>query len=138
MKNASLIFLLITGMLLRTTCAEGQLATDTICLPVDVVKRIMAAADSTPLLRERVDLVEQDKRTLAGIVKAFEGRDSLNAAIIGSYNKQIQAMAERGRLYDAELDNMRTLLKRERRKRTWLSIGGLAGIAAGIYLGTKL
>lgn len=83
-------------------------------------------------------LVEQDKRLLAGIVKTMEARDSLNGKVVASYEAQVGALTDRQRLYDAELDNVRTLLKKERRKRTWLSIGGLMGIAAGIYLGTKL
>lgn len=119
-------------------CAAGQSTTDTICLPVPVVKRIIAAADSTPILLDRVALLEADKRTMAAIVQNANRRDSVNAALVLSYQQSAIIANERFALYDAELLNTRILLKKERRKRTWLSIGGLAGIVGGIYLGTKL
>lgn len=130
--------LLATLTSLKMICAAGQSTTDTICLPVPVVKRIIAAADSTPILLDRVALLEADKRTMAAIVQNANRRDSVNAALVLSYQQSAIIANERFALYDAELLNTRILLKKERRKRTWLSIGGLAGIVGGIYLGTKL
>lgn len=98
----------------------------------------MAAADSTPLLRERVDLVEQDKRHMAGIILTMQQRDSVNAKLLFSFQEQVLVLNEKQLLYNAELSNIRTLLKKERRKRTWTAIGGLVGIAGAFYLGTKL
>lgn len=131
------MFLLLSGIFLKTNYAGAQ-TSDTICVNVDGLRRLHARADSTPILLDRVNLLEADRRTMTAIVQNATRRDSLNAALITSYQQSAIIAAERYALYDAELLNTRTLLKKERRKRTWLSIGGLAGIAAGIYFGTKL
>lgn len=138
MSSAYRIFLLAIVIFLKTICANGQQPTDTICLPVQTVTKIMAAADSASLLREMVRLLYSDIGSLSQININLRRTDTLQQRLISTYEAQVKTMQEQRGLYDAELSNIRTLLKKERRKRTWTAIGGLVGIAGAFYLGLKL
>lgn len=98
----------------------------------------MAAADSASLLRERVRLLYSDIGSLSQININLRRTDTLQQRLINTYEAQVKTMQEQRGLYDAELSNIRTLLKKERRKRTWTAIGGLVGIAGAFYVGLQL
>jgi hypothetical protein len=105
---------------------------------VPVVKKIMAAADSTPILRERVSLLNQDVSLLGQINVNLRIKDSLNVEIIKAEREKSVIMQEQRGLYDAELSNMRNLYKKERRKRIWTQVFGIVGISGALYLGLQL
>lgn len=97
----------------------------------------MTAAEQKKVLDERVTLYDTDIRLLNSRIENLKAKDSVSAEIMESYRREIWTMVSQKALYNAELNNISRLLKKEKRKRFWTIVGGIATTTGALWLGSK-
>lgn len=100
---------------------------DTICFPVVIAQKVLIAAEQKKVLEERVTILNERIVNLQGIIKDLQGRDSVT---ILTYEKQIKEL-------ELQRDINEKLLKKEKRKRLWTGIAGVAATAGALFIGMK-
>jgi ASC-1-like (ASCH) protein len=113
------------------SCAGQSKITDTICFPVEVVKKVLIAAEQKKVLDGQVILLNQRIEGLQAVVKNLEEKDS---ATVAAYNTQIEVMKEQKEIFQSQLDGYEKLLRKEKRKRFWTGVLGAATTAGATYL----
>lgn len=95
---------------------------------------MLIAAQQKKLLQEEVTILEQRLQQKDAIVKAYEGKDNNNAAIIETYKAEIKVMKNQRAVYDTELKLINRTLKRQKRKTFFTALAGVASTTAAIFL----
>jgi len=111
------------------------------CPPDSQLKKLLNDARQRPVLQERIALLNDDinllnKRIIEkqSIIDDYRDKDTAHIRIVGTYEKEIAVMEEQKKTYQAEIDRLNSELKKEKRKRFWSSVGGVAGIGIMAYL----
>lgn len=121
--------------------AGNSQTSDTICLPVTQVKKVLADARQKPLLLEKIKLLQSD-------IQIMEERIAGKEAIINNMERDqlasqeiIDQLKEEKHLYEEQkkimLDQARAfekLLKKEKRKRRWTAFAGFVSTGIVTYL----
>lgn len=116
-------------------CAGQSTASgnDTMCIPVDTLKKIYTAAASAKELRVQISILNERIETKKAELMEIKNRDS---AEIVTLRGNISRLLEEKALYDDQLNGYERLLRKEKRKRFWTAAGGLitTGLVAYLYL----
>lgn len=117
-------------MLLSGTVCAAQ-SRDTLCFETDVIRKVLIDAEKGKVYREQVSLLNQRVVLLQGQITELKERDSANTA---SSQAQIKALLEERSLCQDQVKIMEQMLRKERRKRFWISTAGTVATAAAIIL----
>jgi ASC-1-like (ASCH) protein len=98
---------------------------------VEVVKKVLIAAEQKKVLDGQVILLNQRIEGLQVVIKNLEEKDS---ATVAAYNAQLEAMKEQKEIFQSQLDGYEKLLRREKRKRFWTGAAGILTTGAMTYL----
>jgi chromosome segregation ATPase len=141
MKKSLTAFLLLWMALTGASFVGNSQNTDTICLPLPQVKKVLADARQKPLLLEKINLLQADIRIMEERIAAKESiinnmeRDQMASQEI------IDQLKEEKKLYEEQkkimLNQARTfekLLKKEKRKRRWTAFTGMLTTGIVTYL----
>jgi septal ring factor EnvC (AmiA/AmiB activator) len=114
---------------------------DTLCISVADAQNCAIAKKQRSVLAERIVILDSNinylnqaiaatNRTIA----ALQAKDENNKAIIVQLQEQKQIMADQRKVFEDEIKTLKTELKKERHKRFWTSVAGLAGVGIMAYL----
>lgn len=124
--------------------AGSSQTTDTICLPLEQAKKVLADAKQKPVLQEQISLLRTDISLLNlrivekdGIIKDLEKKDGNNAGIIRELQDQKELMQKQIDLHLDQVKTMERMIRREKRKRFWATAAGVLTTAGAIFLTTK-
>lgn len=118
-------------------------ATDTICVPVAQLKKVLIDAKQKPILLERIDLLTADVKLLNSriavkdsIINLMERDELASQEIIATLREEKKLMQEQRKVFEDQLNAYEKLLRKERRKRKWTAAAGLmvTGVAAYLYI----
>lgn len=134
--------MLFAVFLLRTVCAGQSLnPNDTICLSIADAQNCAIAKNQRTVLAERIVILDSNiiylNQTIAVInrnIVALQAKDENNKVIIIQLQEQKQIMMDQRKIFEDEIKSLQSELKKERRKRFWTSVSGLAGIGIMAYL----
>lgn len=109
--------------------------------PIDTVIRVKASqarkvyADALqkPILEERIAILNERIANYQVLIKTFEEKDSIRAEDCKS---QIASLIEEKALYQDQVKTMEQMIRKERRKRFWITASGILTTGAAIYLST--
>lgn len=108
--------------------------TDTLCLPVSAVQNMVIAAQQKNELEREIAIAEKRIETLLQAIRVHEQKDSINADIIDTYKREVQAIREEMAIYDKELKTVTKSLRKQKRKTFWTAMAGVASTTAAIFL----
>ncbi len=124
--------------------AGNTQTTDTICLPVEQAKKVLADARQKPVLQEQIGLLRTDISLLNllivekdGIIRDLEKKDGNNSGIIQELQDQKDLMQKQINLHLDQVNTMERMIRREKRKRFWTGAAGIITTAAAIFLTSK-
>ena len=110
----------------------GQSQTiDTMCFPVSVIKKVLAAAEQKKVLEAQVSILEGRIANFQELVITLAAKDSLT---VGSYEAQIKLYKEEKAIYQDQIKGYERLLKRQKRKTFLTGAAGLLTTGAALYL----
>ena len=124
-------FLLISAILVMKNCAGQSKATDTLCFPVETIKKVLIAAEQKKVLEGQVILLNQRIMGLNDIVRNMVEKDSVTVKL---YTDQIQITKEQKSLYQSQITSLEKAVRKERRKRFWTGAGGVVRTGIALYL----
>lgn len=101
---------------------------DTLCFYVYELQNILIGAKQGNELKERVTILSDRISNLQGIIRDMEYKDS---ATVAGYEKRITE------LY-VQKEILEKLLRKEKRKRFWTSVGGGAATVGAFWLGMQM
>lgn len=114
--------------------SQPNTTTDTIVrLKSNVARNMYKDALQKPILEERISILNERITNLQILVKTVEQKDSI--LIMDSQN-QIKLLLEEMTLCQDQVKTMETIIRKERRKRFWVSAAGIVTTGAAIYLST--
>lgn len=115
--------------------------TQTIELPIEQAKAVLADAKQKPFLLERIALLNSDVLLLNqriavkdSIIAAYQAKDGNYAAIIKALEDQKALMLEEKKIYIDQVATMEKMIRKEKRKRFWTAAGGMLSTGAALYL----
>lgn len=111
----------------------SQNSKDTICLPVEDVKKIYTAAEQNKLSEERINLLNKRITNYQGIISNLNQKDSATKA---GHKAQLDIAKNEKEALLQNIGDLNKSLIRERRKKKWAIFGGLltTGIAGYLWL----
>lgn len=118
-------------------------SSQTIEIPVEQAKKVMADAKQKPLLLEKIALLNADISLINQRIKQKDSIISSYQVMEGNYDAILLAMEDnkavmlqQRQLYEEQLTSFEKLLRKEKRKRFWTAAGGVVttGIAAYLYI----
>lgn len=112
-------------------CAGQSKATDTLCFPVETIKKVLIAAEQKKVLEGQVILLNQRIMGLNDIVRNMVEKDSVTVKL---YNDQIQITKEQKSLCQSQITSLEKAVRKERRKRFWTGAGGVVTTGIALYL----
>lgn len=129
-------YLLLLGILTTMSCVAqpSSSRTDTLCLPVSAVQNMVIAAQQKKELEREIAIAEKRIETLLQAIRVHEQKDSINADIIDTYKREVQAIREEMAIYDKELKTVTKSLRKQKRKTFWTAMAGVASTTAAIFL----
>lgn len=141
-KSIKTYLLLFAVFLLRTACAGQSLnPNDTICISVADAQNCAIAKKQRTVLQERIGLLNDEITLLnkriaekQGAIDDYITKDTAHIREVGTYQKEIAVKEEQKKTMQAEIDRINKELKKEKHKRFWTSVGGVAGIGIMGYL----
>lgn len=111
--------------------SKAQVATDTLCFPVETIKKVLIAAEQKKVLEGQVILLNQRIMGLNDIVRNMVEKDSVTVKL---YTDQIQITKEQKTLYQSQITSLEKAVRKERRKRFWAGAGGVVTTGIALYL----
>jgi len=105
--------------------------TDTICFPVEVVKKVLIAAEQKKVLESQVLILNERIANYQSIIGNLNSKDSLTVA---TYESQLKIYKDEKAIYEDQIKGYERLLKRERFKRKLTTFGGILTTAVMSYL----
>lgn len=142
MLSIKTYLLLFVIFLLRTVCAGQSLnPKDTICVSIEDAQNCAIAKKQRTVLAERIVLLNDEIGLLnkriaekQGSIDDYITKDTAHIREVGAYQREIAVMNEQKKTMQSEVDRLTGELKKEKRKRFWTSVGGVAGIGIMGYL----
>lgn len=110
------------------TRAQQLNPNDTICPTVRIYQNLLIGAKQSVALKGELKEWKERVSTLQGVIKDFQGKDS---ATIVKYDEQITEL-------NIQISINEKLLKKEKRKRFWTSVGGGAATVGAFWLGMQM
>jgi ASC-1-like (ASCH) protein len=98
---------------------------------VEVIKKVLVAAEQKKVLQDQTVLLNQRIEGLNKIIVTLNEKDSASIAL---YEEQVEAMKAQKEIYQSQLDSYEKLLRKEKRKRFWTGALGMATTAAMGYM----
>lgn len=121
--------------------AGNSQTTDTICLPLAQVKKVLADAKQKPVLLEKITLLQADIRIMEERIAGKEAiiynmeRDQLASQdIIDQLKEEKQLYEEQKKIMLDQARSFEKLLKKEKRKRRWTAFAGILSTGIVTYL----
>lgn len=111
--------------------------TDTQCYTVDVIQTMLIAGQQRDILLGDIKNLNQRISEKEAIIKQLEKNDSVSLAIIDTYKREIAVMKDQRGIYEGELKVIQKQLKKEKRKRIFTGIVGIATTAIAFYIGSR-
>lgn len=111
--------------------AQPANSKDTICVPVPTYQGLVIAAEQRKILKEQISLLDQRILGLEEMIRQLNDRDSITVA---SYEAELKLMREQKALYEDQIATFEKLLRREKRKRFWTSVGGTLTTVGALFL----
>lgn len=109
----------------------GTAQSDTICLPVETVKKIYSAALQKKYTDSLLVITEKQVAELKAAVDLLEEKDG---ELKRMYEGQILNLNNQAALYKDQVRGYELLVKKERRRRRLATAGGLVTTGAAIFL----
>ncbi len=119
--------LFVLLLLALTSKVQAQNSTDTLCRPVAVIKELLIRAKEGDAAKQQVLILEQRISEKQTIIAALQGKDSVTVA---TYNRELLLVLE-------ELASVKSVLKKEKRRRFWTGVGGVMTTGIVTYLALK-
>ena len=115
------------------SCAGQSKTTDTLCFPVEVIRKVLIAAEQKKILEQQVTILND---RIAGFQQEIKLLTDKDAETVASYDRQIAEMLEQRKVFEQQLKDFEKIVRKERRKRFWTAAGGVVttGIAAYLYI----
>lgn len=114
---------------------------DTLCISVADAQNCAIAKKQRTVLAERIVILDSNinylNQTIAATnrnIVALQAKDENNKVIIIQLQEQKQIMMDQRKIFEDEIKSLQSELKKEKRKRFWTSVSGLAGIGIMAYL----
>lgn len=127
MKRYLFTFVLLAGIHL-----EGKSQTsDTLCLPVSAIQKILIAATQKKVLEEQVVILNSRITNYEKIIDYLNQKDSITVA---GYGKEIKLMTEQRALFEKQITDLNKYIKKERFRKTMTAIGWGTATAIMTYL----
>ena len=128
-------YLFVFAIFLTKICA-GQLTiskTDTICFPVDTVKKILVAAERSKVLDRQIVILNLRITSKDNTIRLLQKKDSTSVA---KYNQQLKLNEDEKKIYKDQLNGYEKLLKRQKRKTFLATAGGIltTGIMTFLFI----
>lgn len=117
-----------------TNFAGQSQSIDTICFPVATIKKVLIAAEQKKVLDGQVIVLNDRISILQNIIDKQIDKDS---ATVGSYERQLSVMREEKAIYIDQIKTFEKLLRKEKRKRIFTGLAGVATTSAMIFLSLK-
>jgi len=121
--------------------AGNSQITDTICLPVAQVKKVLADARQKPLLIEKINLLQADIRIMEeriankeSIINNMERDQMASQEIIDQLKEEKQLYEEQKKIMLDQARAFEKMLKKEKRKRRWTAFAGFVSTGIVTYL----
>lgn len=107
--------------------------TDTLCLPVPVIRKVLIAAEQKKVA-DSMNIVLQTR--IASLNIAIDLLQHKDAATVNGYDKQLQGLKDEIAEYKLQKKEYERLLKWERfRRRFWTGVGvAVVGIMGYLYI----
>jgi hypothetical protein len=102
--------------------------TDTICLPIPIAQKVLVAAEQKKVLDEKIIILNERISNLQGVIKDFQGKDSITVL---TYETQLKEFRLQKEILERDI-------KKLKRKLFWTKAAGIAGIAGAFYIGLSL
>lgn len=118
-------FLLLCALWIGSACAANSQKTDTLCFTLEeaqgfaIIKRQRKALDSLNMV------LRLDINSLQRTVQALEVKDANSRQIAATYEAMAGTMREQRRVLESEVERVSKDLRRQKRKTTAATIGGL-------------
>lgn len=107
---------------------------DTLCFPRPVLKKLLTAAEQKKVLDSQVVILQGRISLKDDIIRQLYQRDSITTL---SYESEIKIYKEKEDVYKDQLAGYERLLRREKRKRFFITLSGLLTTGAMTYLFIK-
>lgn len=138
MKKSIKTFLFVSAaFLLMNLNGSSQ----TIEIPVEQAKKVMADAKQKPVLLEKIALLNTDISVLNerikqkdSIITAYEAKDGNYGAMITAMEDNKAIMLQQRQLYEEQLQSFEKLLRKANRKKFWTSVAGVLTTSIATYL----
>lgn len=121
--------------------AGNSQRTDTICLPIEQAKKVLADAKQKLVLLERIQLLQADIATLnerisvkQAEINNLEGQAVADQEIINQLKSEKVLYEEQKKILLEQAKSFEKLLRKEKRKRRWTAFGGLLSTGIMTYL----
>lgn len=116
-------------------------SSQTIEIPVEQAKKVMADAKQKPVLLEKIALLNTDISVLNerikqkdSIITAYEAKDGNYGAMITAMEDNKAIMLQQRQLYEEQLQSFEKLLRKANRKKFWTSVAGVLTTSIATYL----
>lgn len=94
----------------------------------------MIAADQKKILDSLVTLLNYRIVEKEAIITYLKQKDTANNNIIHTYESQILVMNEQRKIWEDQIKSLNKTVRKERRKRRWTAIAGIATTSILVYL----
>lgn len=105
--------------------------TDTLCFPVNVIKKVLIAAEQKKVMDQQVVILNDRIAGYQSQIIIIHEKDS---ATVELYERQIKTAKEQRTIFEHEIIILNKQLRKGRRKQFFTALGGVAGIMAIGYL----
>ena len=120
-KKYRLLLILLIGMVFAGKCQTSE--NDTICMKVSDVKKVLTAARQKQILDTVVINLNQQIDNLNAIISNYKDKDN---ALVKSYESQVSLLNEQKNNALKSITDLNKALRKERHKRFWTGVGGVA------------
>lgn len=120
-------------ILIRSSFGQAQIATDTICIEVPKFKKIYTAALQKKVADSLLSIAEKQIAQLQNTISLLGEKDAEQKAM---YDNQLDILHQETELYKDQINGYERLLKKEKRKRFFATVGGFitTGIMAYLFI----
>lgn len=108
--------------------------TDTICFPVAIAKKVLAAAEQKKVLEQQVNVLNLRIVEKDSIISLLKFKDETNTQLIQTYEDELKVIKEQRSLFEKQIKENEKQIRKLKRKVFWTSAAGVAGIGIMAYL----
>lgn len=114
--------------------AQPSTTTDTLCFPVQVVKKVLIAAEQKKILDSQVIVLNQRIAEKDSIVSLLKSKDDTNKQVIQTYEDEIKVMKDQRVIFEGQIKQNEKVIRKLKRKVFWTSVFGITATGATVFL----